>query len=176
MAASDLTSVAFIYKRVYSEKKQGDLAMREHPLLRKINKEQGFNGTAFFYTIKYGNPQGIAGTLAQAQSGAASSKGLQLQMSRKVKYGVITLNGEAIAASAGNDGAFYDLVTQETDGAIEEFGDRLAFDLYRDGSGVRGRRSSVSTNIITMTIADDARNFKVGMTVGASSLSTGLSP
>ena len=175
MAASDLTSLAYIYKRVYSDKRQGDLAMRDHPLFTMVEKVGGFNGVAHFYTVRYGNPQGISGSFATAQTGAASSKGVQLQMSRKTKYGVITLNGEAIAAAEGNDGAFYDLVTQETDGVLEEMGDRLAFDLYREGNGLRGRRASAATNVITLTVADDARNFKVGMTVVASSGATGAS-
>lgn len=176
MAASDLTSVAFIAKRVYSDKRQGDLAMRDHPAMRMITKEGGFNGVAHFYTVKYGNPAAIGGTFASAQAAAASSKGVQFQVSRKTKYGFVTLNGEAIAATEGNQGAFYDLVTLETDGVLEEMGDRLAFDLYREGYGQRGRRSSASTNVITLSNADDARNFKVGMTVIADDTATGLSP
>lgn len=175
MAASDLTSVAFIAKRVYSDKRQGDLAMRDHPFMRMINKEGGFNGVAHFYTVKYGNPASIGGTFASAQTAAASSKGVQFQVSRKTKYGFVTLNGEAIAATEGNQGAFYDLVTLETDGVLEEMGDRLAYDLYRDGTGLRGRRASAATNVITLTNQDDARNFKVGMTVIAGTVATGLS-
>jgi hypothetical protein len=55
-------------------------------------------------------------------------------------------------------------------------GDALAFDLFRDGSGVRGQRSSASTNVITLTVPDDVRNFKVGMTVIASANADGSSP
>lgn len=175
MAASDLTSVAFIYKRLYTDRAVGDLAMRDHPLFNKITKESGFTGSAFFYPIRYGNPQGVSAAFASAQAAVASSKGLQLQASRKSKYGVITINGEALAASRDNKGAFMTLVTAETDGVIEEVGDHLAFDLYRDGNGIRGRRSSASTNVITLTVADDARNFKVGMLVGASANSNGSS-
>lgn len=176
MAASDLTTVAYIYKRLYSEKQVGDLAMRDHPTFKMISKQAGFTGTAFFYPIRYGNPQGISGVFATAQSGAASSKGVQLQASRKPKYGVITMDGEAMAAADGDKGAFLTLVTQETEGVIEEMGDTLAFDLFRDGSGNRGRRSSASTNVITLTVVDDARNFKVGMTVIADDTASGASP
>ena len=175
MAASDITSVGYIYRRLYTDEATGDLAMRDHPAFKMAAKKPGFTGSAFFYPIRYGNPQGISGTFSSAQSGAASSKGLQLQASRKAKYGVITLNGEAMAAAEGK-GAFLDLVQQETDGVLEEMGDSLAFDFYRDGSGQRGRRSSASTNVITLTTADDARNFKVGMTVIASANADGSSP
>jgi hypothetical protein len=176
MAASDLTSVAFIYKRDYSGRQAGDIAMRDHVHFTRIAKNGGFVGVGHFYKIRYGNPQGISGTFADAQSGASGSKGKQLQMLRKAKYGVITLDGEAIAASEGDKGAFYNLVTMETDGVLEEMGDSFAFDLYRDGTGQRGRRASASSNVITLTVADDARNFKEGMTVIASANANGSSP
>lgn len=176
MAASDITTVAFIYKKNYSDHAVGDLAMRDHPLFAMIAKQGGFTGTTFDYAVRYGNPQGVSGTFADAQSGASSSKGLQFSASRKLKYGVITLNGEAMAAAEGNKGAFLDLVTQETDGVLAEMGDSLAFDLYRSGTGARGQRSSASTNVITLSLADDARNFKVGMTVIASANADGSSP
>ncbi|MBA2540567.1 MAG: hypothetical protein H0V17_13075 [Deltaproteobacteria bacterium] len=176
MAASDITSVAFIYKRNYTDKACADIAMRDHPTWHQISKEAGFTGSAFFYPIRYGNPQGISGTFADAQSGASSSKGLQLQASRKTKYGIITLNGEAMAAAEGNKGAFLDIVSQETEGVLEEMGDSFAFDLFRDGSGSRGRRASAVGNVITLDVADDARNFKVGMTVIASANADGSFP
>lgn len=172
MAASNLTTVAYIYKRVYSDDQVGDLAMRDHPLMQKMAKRGGFTGSAFYYGIRYGNPAAVSATFSDAQSdqdtASATSKGIQLAASRKAKYGVIVLDGEAMAAAEGDRGAFLDLVTQETDGIIEEMGDRMAFDLYRDGVGARGRRSSAATNVITLVTADDARNFKVGMMVGAS--------
>ncbi len=175
-SASDLTTVAYIYKRMYSDDAVGDLAMRDHPLFADIARQGGFKGSAFFYGIRYGNPQGVAGTIAAAQTGAESSKGKQLQANRKPKFGVITLNGEAMAA-AESPGALMDLTRQETDGVVEEMGDSFAFDLYRDGTGARGRRSgALSGNIVTLSVVDDARNFKEGMTVIADDSSGGLSP
>lgn len=176
MAASDLTSVAFIYKRDYSGRQAGDIAMRDHVHFTRIAKVGGFVGVGHFYKIRYGNPQGISGTFADAQSGASSSKGKQLQMLRRAKYGVITLDGEAIAAAEGDKGAFYNLVTMETDGVLEEMGDCFAFDLYRDGTGQRGRRSSISSDTVTLSVVDDARNFKEGMVVIASANADGSSP
>ncbi len=175
MAASDLSTVAYIYKRAYSDEAVADLAGRDHPLFMEIARQGGFTGSAYFYPIRYGNPQGVSGDFATAQAGAASSKGKQLQASRKPKYGVITLDGEAIAACADR-GAFTDLVRQETDGVIEEMGDALAYDLYRDGTGNRGRRGSASGNVITLTVVDDARNFKEGMTIVSDTDAAGGSP
>jgi hypothetical protein len=164
-SASDLTSTAFIYKSVYSDRQVGDLAMRFHPTFKILSKEGKFTGADFKYAIRGANPQGVASTFDDAKSGASSSKGLQLTALRKRKYGYITMDGESIAAADGDKGAFMRLVTMETDGILEEMGDSLAFDLFRDGGGARGQRASISGDTVTLTVADDARNFKEGMTV-----------
>lgn len=157
-AQSTLTNLAYIYKRKYSGSAVGDLAMRAHPTAKMMRKEGGMDGLAagWFYGIRYGNPQGISGTFSSAQSAASSSKGVQLVATRRKKYGVITLDGEALVAARSREGALLDLVSQETDGVIEEHGDSLSFELFRDGSGARGRRSSLSSNTVTLTVADDA--------------------
>jgi hypothetical protein len=175
MAASDLTTTAFIYKKNYSTVQVRDLTTRDHVQYAMTPHEDIFIGASYDYVIRSGNPQGISGTFANAQANASSSKGLQFSGTRKNKFGIITMDGEAIAASRGNKGAFYDLVTMETDNLLIEMGDRLAFDFYRDTSGVRGQRKSISGNIVTVVDVDTVRNFKEGMTVGASPNADGSS-
>lgn len=179
--ASSVAQTAYIFK-IYYAGQVGDVAMRSHPTLDRMPKSSkapghagSFKGTTFNYSIKYGNSQGVSGTFATAQSNASTTKGVQFAASRFVKYGDIVIDGVSLLASQ-DDGAFLDLVTLETDGVINEHIDREAFDLFRTINGIRGKRASASTNIITLTVADDARNFKIGMTVGASPNSDGSSP
>lgn len=167
--ASTLSTVAYIYKRKYAKGAVGDLAMRDHPTAQMMSKMGGFTGEACFYAIRYGNPQALSADFATAQANIGGSQGVQLQANRKRKYGIIRLDGEALAAADGDKGSFLDLVTQETDGIIEEHGDDLAYELHRDGTGARGEADTVAGNIVTMTIIDDARNFKVDMVVQAAS-------
>ncbi len=176
MAASDLTTVAFILKRDYSTRAVADMAMRDHPLFNSITKEDGFVGDSHFYSMKYQNDQGISGTFANAQTNAKAMSGKQLQAYRRAKYGVYTLKGELMAATRTDKGAFMRVVNKSVDGVIKEMGDSFAFDLYRDGNGIRGQRSSASGNVITLTGAGTARNFKINMTIGSDNTSTGLSP
>lgn len=175
MGNSDLTNLAHIFKRKYSDDQVAEVATREHPTFNMIAKRGGFTGEVGVYAIDGVFPQGIASTYSQAASTITSSSGKQLQVSRKKKYGIIRLDGEAMAACK-DAGAFYDFTTKEIDRVLLEMGDRLAFDLFRDGNGIRGRRLSASTNVIALTDAADVRNFKVGMTVGADDTATGLSP
>jgi len=165
-----------VYKKVYDDKSVENQALRDHPMFSMVPKEEVDWGESFNYFVRYGNPQGIGAVFSTAQTNAASSKGLQFTVQEKLKYGVITLGGPDLAkARKKGKGAIMSLVTLETDAIIEGLGDTLAFDLYRNGDGVRGRRSSASTNVITLTAADDARNFFVGMTVVADDTITGAS-
>lgn len=178
MAASNMTTVAYIYKRLYSDKAVGDMARRNHPLFSKMKAEGGWLGgnsssaSGLAYAIRTGNPQGIGANFVKSQTlNVTESKGKQLVALRKKGYAFITLDGEAMAAAEGNAGAFLDLVRQETDGILEEVGDNLAFQLYRSGSGSRGKISSGSgtgaAQVLTLTVVDDARNFKEGMVLEA---------
>jgi hypothetical protein len=174
MAVSSLSTVAYIYKKNYAGEIVGDLAARKHPFYFKLKKNDGFTGRSFDYPIAVGNPQGIGANFAAAQAAVATSQGFQLVATRKKKYGFIQLDGESILAAGDDRGAFVKLVRNETDRQLEEFGDHLAFDLYRDGGGVRGvRLGALVGNTVTMTTAGDARNFKIGMTVTAGSAADG---
>jgi hypothetical protein len=175
MAGSTLSTAAHIFKIKYSDKQVEEVALREHPTLSKIAKEGGFTGVTHNYAIDYAFPQGVSGTFADAQSGVSDGAGVQLAMYRKAKFGVITLNGEAMAACDSN-GAFYDLLTKRTDRILAEMGDSLAFDLFRNGSGLRGRVASMSTDVLTLTNANDVRNFKKGMVIVADNAADGLTP
>lgn len=179
--ASSVAQTAYIFK-IYYAGQLGDVAMRSHPTLDSIQKSSraaghagSFKGTTFNYSIKYGNSQGVSGTFSTAQTNAGTTKGVQFAASRFVKYGDIVIDGVSLLAST-DDGAFLDLVTLETDGVITEHIDREGFDLFRTSAGIRGQRASASTNVITMVVPDDARNFKVGMVVGASPNADGTSP
>ena len=183
--ASDTTTASFIYKRKYAGKRPTLLSMRYHPTLQRIAKKDGFNGYdsagTFWYSVIRANPQGV-GTFAGAQSvsggsapGGASS-GNQFGAQQRFLYGVINLAGPAVRKAKGNDGAFLDLVTMESEGIFREMGDTCAFQLQGDGYAARGQRASASTDVITLAVADTARNFKEGMVVVASPNADGTSP
>lgn len=175
MGVSNLATVAYIFKRKYTDRGIAEVATRDHPTMHLLTREGEFTGTEFAYPIRYAHPQGVSGTFAAAKAAVTGSKGFQPKALRKTKYGLITLDGEAMAACASM-GAFVTLVTQETDGILEEMGDAFAFDLFRDGTGRRGQRLSAAGNVVTLSQPTDVRNFKEGLTVMASPNADGSAP
>jgi hypothetical protein len=175
MAGSTLSTTAHVFKKKYSDGQIGEHAQREHPTMKMIRKEGGMSGlgAGWAYMIDIANPQGVGGTYASIVK--TGSSGVQMLATRRKRYGIVTLDGEALAASKDNKGAFLSLISRETDGVIEEVGDTLAFGLFGDGTGALGQRSSISGDIVTLTAQNDVRNFKVNMTVVADDTADGSS-
>ncbi len=174
MAGSSTATVAYLYKTTYA----GDLGIvsrRRHTLLSQITKTGGFTGNNFTYPMEFANPGAVGGGFTNNQTNANSSKGVAFVALRRTKYGLITLDGPSMMA-CDSKGSFANLVTRQTDGVIAEMNNRLAFDLYRDGTGVRGQRSSIAGNVVTLVNSADARNFSPNMVVVADDSAGGLSP
>ncbi len=181
MADSAFTDVTWIMKKTYSDDKTAEIATRDHPTYYDLPKEAGLTGEDFRYAAKTGNPQSISGTIGEAINGANGDsgviKGEQFVAEPTSKYGVLRLDRQSILrASLKGRGAFFEWATEQIESTIEEMGARLAFDLFGDGNGIRGRRTSASGNEITLTDARSADRFKRGMRIGASSNSDGSSP
>lgn len=181
MAVTNTTSTAaYIFRTDYAGS-IGDTAMRQHPLLQMMLKgskapghEGDFVGANFTYPMKFGNPQGVSNSFTHAQAQASATKGVQFVATAKTKYGNVLVDGPSILKCA-DDGAFVDLVTITTDDTINAHVNALAFDLYRSTSGIRGQRASISTNTVQLGTIDDARNFEIDQTVGASPNADGSS-
>ena len=181
MADSAFTDVAWIMKKTYSDDKSAEIAMRDHPSYYELPKEQGMTGEDFRYVVETGNPQSISGTYTEAANGANGDsgviKGAQFASEPTLKYGVLKMDRPSILrASLKGRGAFFEWVTKQIDGTLSEMGARLAFDMFGDGNGIRGRRASASTNVITLSGTRTADKFKRGMRVGASANADGSSP
>lgn len=172
--SSNLTTLAHIFKRKYSDAQVAEVAGREHPTWMMITKKGGFSGELMSYSIDYSFPQGVGGTLVGAQAAVSGTAGKALLVYRRAKFGVIRLNNEAIAACT-SDGALYDMATKETDRILKELGDGFGFDLFGNGSGVRGQIATggITGDVITLTDANDVRNFKINMRIGAATGSNG---
>lgn len=174
MSNATLGSVAYLFKHMY-DTGLADEAIRLHPTLEMIPKQADFGGDQINYAVKVNNAQNItSGALALAQAVGTASKGVQFAMLRKKKTGTISLDVEALlAAKEGQPSAFATLVTNEVDGFVNEFMDRLGFDLFRDSTGNRGQIASIAGNIITLVTPDDARSFKIGMPLAAATGANG---
>lgn len=175
-AASSQATVAYVFRRRYSDAQVADVTMRDHPTYQRIAKIQGLGGQDFVYAVTTGDPQGVGNTFTSAQNADETLKGEQFVCTDVQKYAYMTIDGPSMVRNQAFQGKIIDLVTRTIDGGLRTIGSDVAFDLFRDGNGKLGRRASISGNIVTLTASEDVDKFKRGMTIIASANADGSAP
>jgi hypothetical protein len=171
--ALDLTTFGPALKTLYPPDKIEKLIYSDKPMMAMIPKDESFFGDSSKETLMYGNPQNISATFATAQAQNSNSEYKAFLLTRVKKYGFGFVDNETIQASSNEKGAFLKALTEEYENAISGVSQAIAIDLARDGTGALGQRASISTNTVTFSAPEDARNFEVGMTVIAASAPSG---
>lgn len=176
MSISNVTTLAYLMKTDYSVDGVMDVVTRDKPLWKSVNKQKGKPaGNQFTYALKYANVGSVGASFSTMQANVGQSKGTQINVGSTNYYGLIQLDGPSLLR-ATDRGSFVELFRDQADSTLEAMSERMSFNLFHAGSGIRGRRSSISSSIVTLTTGLDARNFRPGMLVGASANSDGSSP
>lgn len=176
MSATSASNANYVFKNKYLALKE--MAARRHPTVNKIRKVKGLTNTTI-NTVEFGNDQGAAwgDNMPTAQTNGSQPKGMQFTIPVRNGYRVCKIKRVDLELSRDKDGAYDTLVTRHIKSATNGINDDIGFMLFRDGTGARGKRASISSNTVTLTVKDDARNFFIGMTVvggvSTSSLRTG---
>ena len=174
--ATTLTAWDDALKQYYIDKKPMDVAYDSHPFLQMVPKNTRFRGKNMPLPIIYARPQGRSATFATAQANATSSSLGEFLLTRVKNYAVVTVDGETIEASKGNEYAFLEALTTETDLGLKTLGDTLSRQLYRSQGGAIGVVGATPADTAVLDLATDADslNFEVGMEIVFSdSTSTG---
>lgn len=169
----DLTSFAPALKTYYPPDRIEKLIYADKPLMAMLPKDESFFGDSSKETLMYGNPQNISATFATAQALSSTSAYKAFFLTRVKKYGFGFVDNETIKASSNEKGAFLKALSEEIDNAISGVSNAIAVDLARDGTGYLGQRASISTNTVTLSNPEDARNYEVGMSVIAATAKSG---
>lgn len=167
MSATTASNANYVFKNKHL--KLMEMAERRHPTVSRIRKVKGLTNTTI-NTVEYGNDQGAAwgSNFTTAQANVGQTKGMQFTIPVRNGYRVCQIARVDLELSRDKEGAYDSLVTRHLKSATNGINDDIGFMLFRDGTGARGRRSgALSSNTVTLTVPDDARNFFVGMYVKA---------
>ncbi len=170
MAASLTPSVlADALREYFTDKEMVRLAYEEHPLLALVSKDTKWTGNKHIIPIQAHIAMGRSAVFATAQANVASGEYERFELTTSKDYGLIHIDTESILASEGQPvRAYVEARKAESEGILTALGSNLAMQLYRNGGGARGRRGSLSGNIITLKEKADVVNFERNMKLFAS--------
>ena len=182
--AVSTTTIAYLLKKVYSQREVENAVYKDNPLLALMPKEGGFTGESHIHAVRYRDQLGRAANFAAAQAGtgivgggaqgaAGVSKGVQFIVTRTKNYQVYTLETEAILAGRDDKGSLMRTLTTEVDSALNNIGRDTAKALFGDGYGSIGVVSAISgAGPYTVTVGESITNFEPGMPIVCAPTST----
>ena len=84
-------------------------------------------------------------------------------------YAKASVENKVMVLSMGNDAAFREALTDETDATYGSFAEDLHFEMFGDGTGTRGNCIAGTTTTVLQLQAGQARFFEPGMVIQKSS-------
>jgi hypothetical protein len=175
MAYSNPTygAVQAILKTKYPDGAIPQSMYKDFPFLSLVKKTTNFDGDFRVVALQNERPQGSSSDFATAQG--VSQYGLQggggsykrFQVYRTRHYGILRMDGETMKAAVRSAGALVDLWSQETDGISKNEMADLEFQLFGDGTGIRGSVATggYASGVITLATTANAVYFNLGMRV-----------
>lgn len=171
MAETATTFDAFL-KEWYSPGKIAELVYTGRPALEDVKKDGSGSGRRCIQPILFGNPQGLAADLANAQTAAqqAGNGGTQKSEDWIVPWGdysaVMEITSKVLLQARDNLGAFMRAKKVNVDGILNAFGDTMSAYLFREGRNLCV--FTISTGVCTVVTKQDLANIHVGMIINAS--------
>jgi hypothetical protein len=170
MGSTISTYRALLKERYLNSSLIEKLTYPSNVLLSMLTKkgDEGFVGFQLPVPIITGNPQGLGGVFATAQTNNTNIVADQWAIAAGDYYGVVLIGDKVFKLSRSNQGAYLENKRQEIDGLYEQAGDNLSKYAWGNGGGSLGRRASINGNVVRLSQRSDACNFEKGMLVVAS--------
>lgn len=163
-----ITSANEALKNYYLDAVSEALNKKVNPLLAKIKKSTAdVWGKDVRKLVRYGMAGGIsAGDETGALPVSGGNNCVQFVSTLKNLYGTLEISDKAIRASAGNEGAFVNLLNDEMQALIKSSEFNFGRMLYGDGSGrLTGAMVTEEDDTAGVISIDDVNNIYEGMIV-----------
>jgi hypothetical protein len=172
--SSLVTFDAFLKENYGNKDRVQTLLYKDFPLLGYVTKKTGSvaaSGDTLIAPVIYGTPQGLSGTLANAQVAAAATGGSTQAKKWSCTYGdysaAVTLADKELKLSASDNGSYFEAKKLEIDNLYIAWSQ--VFSTYLAGSKSRCLGGfTISTGVCTLTNPEDIVNFQPGMLIQAS--------
>lgn len=151
-----------------------DMTYEESPAYALIPKDPTWGGDNSTFPIMIGQNQTGSATFAVSQALKTAAAGaynlkkwLMPSLSNKKHYTFASVPGDIIRAMEGNSNAYWPEVSANVESAFKASARRFSIDLFRDGFGSIGTIATggITLATITLTQAEDAKNFEQNMNV-----------
>jgi hypothetical protein len=169
MVGSTPTLIDSFLKDNYDTEETPRAVNEDHTFLDMLDTKTKGTGRQWIFPVLDANPQGLGGSVADAQVAAEQADGGNYKGADwNVPWGDysahVNIGDKAIAVSASDLGAFLEDLKENIDGLHRSWGDTFSSYLLRDGGHSLGS-GTISSGVITLGTKSDCVNFERGMII-----------
>lgn len=178
-SANQIASLKELYKddRDYMK----DLVYAKNPFLAMLPKDEspdGMGGKYLPVPLEYGTPQGRSHGFANAQNQQTAPILASFFVYVISDYQLVTITNLLMEQTKTNASAFVDAAKLAMDGGFRNITNNIAFELFADGTGVRGTIGSATgpvSGVYTITLSNSQQivQFENNMTLQNVTISAG---
>lgn len=165
--ANPLTEGLYVdfLKEWYKGTVVADLCYKNHPLLGLVPKNENVRGEVYPKPVQYANIAGRSNLYQAAHDNQNPAQRDRWENKHIENYAKATVTNKVMALSQGNDAAFREALTSAFDSAYSAFANDQHFELFGDGTGVRGVVTGAPAGDVLQLASGEGRFFEVGMQV-----------
>lgn len=160
-------------KEWYDDQKVETLAYERNVTLVLIPKKTNATGKYIPIPVVYEVSQGASNTFTNAQGNQTPGLLAEFLLPLRADYSLATISNQAMEASADDRGSFLEGEKLLIDLAIRSCANRTSVELFRSGTGTRGRIGTITAGVIVLSNPADISNFGINQTLQANSTDGG---
>ncbi len=160
-------------KEWYDDQKVETLAYERNPTLVMMPKKTNATGKYIPIPIVYEVSQGASNTFTNAQGNQTPGLLAEFLLPLRADYSLATISNQAMEASADDRGSFLEGEKLVIDLAIRSCANRTSVEIFRAGTGSRGRIGTITAGVIVLSNPADVANFGINQVLQANSTDGG---
>jgi len=159
--ASNADNIPELLKSIWEDDVR-DFQYEDEVFYGKIQKDESWEGDINYVTVKIGSGGGHSSKFDKAQQNRGPSTYKRMAVETADNYAIWSVDNKFISLSRNQKGSLKRALQEATEGAQTKFKRRVVRQLWGTGGGSIGKVSSISTVTLTLTDANDCRNFDIG--------------
>lgn len=178
---ANTTNQESILKKIHGDRLYGPLYARCR-LAMLCGKDTNFGGEGRYVTVTTTPVTGGSATFSNAQANFKASVTKRFDVEHKNEYQLFRISGPLIARSRGNANAMIDALKQETQMALQKFGESMAARIWGNEGGSLGQVDGTASDFedeayLVLTNPSDSVKFRTGEVIRvANNNGTGSNP
>lgn len=161
MAASNIVNVPLVLKELWLDRIE-DFKYEDRPFYAMVDKDTSWSGLKLHVTMQYANGTSTSSRFDVAKNKKRASKFAAMEVETADLFTLWSVDNKLITLTRDQKGSLVRMLDKATTDAMDKHRRRTAWQLWGNGGGAAAKLSAASGTTLTLSNANNVRNFDIG--------------